>query len=411
MTTLREFEQHLREALAHLYDPTFRPPEPLWAVMGCDPQQGVEAVQAVIVQAIKHFEPTPEIPSSARIRRFYELLSYRFIQGLTQEQTAEVLNLSLRHIRREQQRAVGVLARRLWEQKQIEILTMTERSQNGVQLPGVTETEVESTAWRSQVRQELISLQKSAPGMVTEVKVAILSAAKLANALFPEHNVSLKVEPVQPNLAVMLHPSVLNQILITAIEKIAQPMSSGQITLQAKREDDQIKIVITGQPVAVEQPLYSDLIQEILNIVGGSSEVRTENERVSIELRLPSAHKITVLVVDDNADLVHFYRRYTTGTRYQIVHAAEGQRVFALIEDSPPDLIVLDVMLPDIDGWELLTQLREHPSTQATPIIVCSVVRREKLALALGAAMVVPKPVRYEQFIQALDQTLNRVAT
>jgi predicted DNA-binding protein (UPF0251 family) len=282
MATLKEFEQYLREALAHLYDPTYRPPEPLWAVMGCDPQKGVEAVQAVIVQAIKHFEPTPEIPSSARIRRFYELLSYRFIQGLTQEQTAEVLNLSLRHIRREQQRAVEVLARRLWEQKQIETL-MDERPPNEVHLPGVTDAEVASTAWRSQVRQELISLQKSAPGMVTEVKVAILSAAKLANALFPEHNVSLKVEPVQPNLAVMLHPSVLNQILITAIEKIAQPMSSGQITLQAKREDDQIKIVITGQPVAVEQPLYSDLIQEILNIVGGSSEVRTENERVSIE--------------------------------------------------------------------------------------------------------------------------------
>ena len=120
--------------------------------MGCDAQQGVEAMQAMIVQAIKHFEPTPEIPSSARIWRFYELLSYRFIQGLTQEETAEVLNLSLRHIRREQQRAVGVLARRLWEQKQIEILTVTERSQNGVQLPGVTETEVESSAWRSQVR-------------------------------------------------------------------------------------------------------------------------------------------------------------------------------------------------------------------------------------------------------------------
>lgn len=410
MVTLKEFEQNLREALTHLYDPTYRPPKQLWAVMGGGPQQEVEAIQTVLVQAIKHFEPTPEIPSSARIRRFYEVLSYRFIQGLTQEETAEVLNLSLRHIRREQQRAIGILARRLWEQKQPE-MGEAERPQNGLQLPAGGEAEAASTAWRSQVRQELISLQKSAPGIVTEINAAVASTAKLANALLPEHNISLQLEPVPPNLAVMLHPSVLNQILITAIEKLVQVMASGEIVLRARREGDWISITIAGRPVAGEQPPYSDLIHEILNMVGGSTQLHMENERVSFELRLPSAHKILVLVVDDNADLVHFYRRYTSGTRYQIIHAAEGQRVFELIEETPPDLIVLDVMLPDIDGWELLTQLREHPATQATPIIVCSVVRREKLALALGAAMYVPKPVRYEQFIQALDQTLNQVAT
>jgi CheY-like chemotaxis protein len=67
-------------------------------------------------------------------------------------------------------------------------------------------------------------------------------------------------------------------------------------------------------------------------------------------------------------------------------------------------------MLPDIDGWKLLTQLREHPATQAVPIIVCSVVRREKLALALGATMYVSKPVGYQQFVQALDQSLSQAA-
>jgi len=60
--------------------------------------------------------------------------------------------------------------------------------------------------------------------------------------------------------------------------------------------------------------------------------------------------------------------------------------------------------LPDIDGWELLTNLREHPATRSLPVIVCSVVREEELALALGAARYVPKPVRRQEFIQALDQ-------
>lgn len=407
MGTLTEFEQHLREALTHLYDPVYQPHEQLWAVLGCEPQRGVESLQAIIVQAIKRIEPGPNTPPSARIRRFYELLSHRFIQGLTQEETAEVLNLSLRHIRREQQHAVAILARRLWEQQYGEALSSGEETPLD---PELLSAEVESTAWRSQVRQELISLQKSAPGMVTEIEAAVASAARLTEALFPENTINLKIELAQPKLAVTIHPSVLNQILMTAIEKLTQQMSVGQISLWAGREGNEVKIVIKGQPVTAQKALYSDLIQEILNIVGGSSRVYAENKLVCFELRLPSAHKITVLVVDDNADLVHFYRRYILGTRYEIVHAAEGRQVFELIENFPPDLIVLDIMLPDSNGWELLTQLRQHPATQTVPVIVCSVVRREKLALALGATMYVPKPVGYQQFVQALDQALSQVA-
>jgi CheY-like chemotaxis protein len=69
---------------------------------------------------------------------------------------------------------------------------------------------------------------------------------------------------------------------------------------------------------------------------------------------------------------------------------------------------VLDVLLPDTDGWELLTYLHEHPATRALPILVASVVHGEELALALGATAYLSKPVRRQQFIQALDQARAR---
>jgi CheY-like chemotaxis protein len=64
-------------------------------------------------------------------------------------------------------------------------------------------------------------------------------------------------------------------------------------------------------------------------------------------------------------------------------------------------------MLPDVDGWDLLMHLHEDPTTREIPVIVCSVVREGKLALSLGAALHLPKPVEPCQLIQALDQVLQ----
>jgi two-component system sensor histidine kinase/response regulator len=126
-------------------------------------------------------------------------------------------------------------------------------------------------------------------------------------------------------------------------------------------------------------------------------------------IRLPRAASYKVLVVDDNPDLMHFYQRYVQGTRYQIVSLREGARVFETIQTVAPDVIVLDVMLPDADGWELLSHLHNHPTARSIPVIVCSVVREEELALALGAKLYVPKPVRRQEFIQALDRAMGQV--
>jgi CheY-like chemotaxis protein len=406
MKTFEEFEQHLRDALTHLYDPSYRPPDFLWTVTGADPEQGVEAVQAAIIQAVEALKPASNVPPNARIRRLYQVLFYRYVQELTQEETARHLGITPRHLRREQQQVVHLLAQRLWEQRRVRELLVDDRVQNTIQSPAAIEPEAGSTAWRSQVRQELESLQQNAPGTVADVAATMHGMVKLGSALTSRHGVSLEMKSVQPDLTVSIHPSALRQILITAIEKLVQHMSSGQITLRAERVAERVKITITGDPATTGKPLESDLIWEILMRQEGSIEVKVEGSQISFQVELLSADKVTVLVVDDNAELVNFYQHYTTDTRYQIVHLAEGKRLFETIAAVTPDIIVLDVLLPDVDGWELLTYLHEHPDTQATPVIVCSVVRREELALALGAALYLSKPVRRQHFIQALDRAL-----
>jgi CheY-like chemotaxis protein len=71
-------------------------------------------------------------------------------------------------------------------------------------------------------------------------------------------------------------------------------------------------------------------------------------------------------------------------------------------------VIVLDVMMPGVDGWELLQRIRHAPELEAVPVVVCSVLKDADLAEALGAAAFVNKPVLRQSFITALETALAR---
>jgi CheY-like chemotaxis protein len=153
-------------------------------------------------------------------------------------------------------------------------------------------------------------------------------------------------------------------------------------------------------------PLSADGVRELVDGQGGSVELLMRDDALLFSVELPLAGR-TLLVVDDNADLVHLYRRYILGTPYQIVHLGQGTALFEAIDEHVPDLVVLDVMLPDVDGWELLANLHQHPSTRRLPVVVCTVVDGRELALALGADVYLPKPVQRDDFLRAVDQALS----
>jgi Amt family ammonium transporter len=81
-----------------------------------------------------------------------------------------------------------------------------------------------------------------------------------------------------------------------------------------------------------------------------------------------------------------------------------------LAEACQPRAILLDIMMPGLDGWELLERLREHPRTGGVPVIVCSIVPQESLARLLGAADYIRKPVTRRALLAALDRHVNSLA-
>ena len=151
MGSFEKFEQYLNDALNHLFDPTYKPPELLWTVTGSNPQQThrVKAVQAAIIQAIENLKPAADIPPTARIKRLYEVLAYRYLQGLTQDKAAEQLGITPRHLRREQQQATHVLAQQLWEQSHLELPIIDVSSPQETEPTEDTQTNDQPASWRS----------------------------------------------------------------------------------------------------------------------------------------------------------------------------------------------------------------------------------------------------------------------
>lgn len=409
VNAVEKFRHELQDTLTHLHDPDFRPPSHIVAALGCQREQGPVAVQVALTQLIEGHWHSGDTAGSGPNVAERQVLQQRFVLRLSQEETATRLNMSVRTLQRVQRRAVYMLARYLWVQSN-PTPTRSEFGESAdrplAQSAPAQTTHPETTrAWQTQVKQELESLHQNSPDSLSDVGVSLQRVLTVGQAVANKRSVVVEAAATPAKLMAAIHPSALRHVLITAIEQMAQRMTMGKITLDAMTQGGAIQITVVGAPVIASTPLHSEQMHEIVATHGGWVEVTTVGDAMRLQIELPSSgQKVVVLVIDDNADLVAFYRRYVAGTHYEINHLADGNRLFAAIEEERPDMIVLDVLLPDLDGWELLTYLHEHPATRTIPILVASVVRGEELALALGAAAYLSKPVRRQEFIQALDQ-------
>jgi two-component system response regulator MprA len=122
----------------------------------------------------------------------------------------------------------------------------------------------------------------------------------------------------------------------------------------------------------------------------------------------PTAPTATILVVEDDPALAQTLRDILEAEGYAVHHAAGGAGARAALEGAPPDLILLDLMLPDVDGLVLCADLK---SRSGAPIIVCSATARKRdsvLSLKLGADDFVAKPFDVDELLSRIEATLRR---
>jgi signal transduction histidine kinase/DNA-binding response OmpR family regulator len=121
------------------------------------------------------------------------------------------------------------------------------------------------------------------------------------------------------------------------------------------------------------------------------------------------AERPHVLLVDDNADMRDYVRRLLA-TRYDVQVAEDGEAALAAIEKHPPDLVLSDIMMPRLDGLDLLTRLRSNPDTSTLPIILLSARAGEESrveGLQTGADDYLIKPFTARELLARVASNLD----
>jgi len=116
----------------------------------------------------------------------------------------------------------------------------------------------------------------------------------------------------------------------------------------------------------------------------------------------------TVLVIDDDPATLDLMIRTLSREGIAVVAASSAQGALSLAEALRPALIILDVLMPDVDGWELLGALKGAPSAASIPVIMMSISDEAQRGLRLGAAGFLVKPIERERLLGALAVHLRR---
>jgi CheY-like chemotaxis protein len=400
-----DFSQKVTHALAHLYDPDILRKHPLLELFGLSSQPNAQTLlREKLMRGIEELKPSPNIPIESRAWRVYKILHMRYIQQMDQEQTAHQIGVGVRHLRREQSAAVNALADALYQK-------LAPGGEAPRQESAAADRPAQLTA--DPVAGEFAWLQRSETGEDADLYELVHLAVQLVAPLAAVRSITLENQVPADIPHALIFPAAMRQALISMTTYAINRLLSGKIIFQAIQADSTIELTLSAQstqPLAREAPGSQESLRSIQLLLGKHSpQLSTEmsGDCFVYRLRLPAHRPVTVLMIDDNRDVAELFQRYVYGTEFRIEAVSDPAQVFAACEDLQPQVILLDIMIPHIDGWELLGRIRQHPRTQQAPIIVCSALPERDLALALGAAAYLHKPVGRADLMAALKQVVS----
>lgn len=402
--TREAFARWVQEALQRLYDLPYLQKHPLADVLAAaepDRLQRVPHLRRELLDAIHTLAPAQGAQAQSPDWRAYRILELRYIEGLTPPEVMQQLALSRSYYFREQARMLDALTTTLWERWQQSAQAAPAAEQVGPSREQLAYAEASRLA--AQATGEHVDPADVLQQLAPLVESLAHSQGKRVQVDLPAQLVPLRADRV-----------LLRQALVTAITYALDIASEQavQITGFNERRAAGIAIHVAGAPEAAQPGRGLEVCAQLMQALGGELQVEhTFGGLWQARLAWPTEAIHTLLVVDDNQDFANLFRRYLASHSWRVVGAADGEQARQAIAEHLPTAIILDVMMPREDGWELLMALRASEATRATPIIICSVLNEPRLAQALGADGYLTKPVNQQALLRALAPLAQAAAS
>ena len=115
----------------------------------------------------------------------------------------------------------------------------------------------------------------------------------------------------------------------------------------------------------------------------------------------------TVLIIDDDPTVSGLMERQLLKNGYKVLTAPNGKEGLKLAKEKQPDVITLDILMPEIDGWSTLRSLKADPDVQKIPVIMASILDEKNKGFSLGAADFLSKPIEKDYLLDAVRRLIG----
>ncbi len=408
----RGFTLLVRSALTHLYDYSHLESHPLASLISHIPSSDrvtrAVRLRRLLLDCIEAIGNENRTRPDAEADRMCAILTYRYVDGMSLEEVAARRGLSPRQTYRLLKmgvEAVAGLAR-----QRISALSdgLADKAASLEQpyagSPTLTQAEVARLCQGA--RSETLDPCELLEGVVALLEPVCRRAGQ---------QIRLECADAWPP-TITARRVVLRQGLLALFEYALDEAAGRDLMVRATRDDRALHIAVTqvARPMPSQSPKASPRMSgpletacALLEAQGGRLEVVCDEAGWHAHVRLPITGQSSILAIDDNEEIVTLLRRYLAGYELEVIGAHNGEEGLRLAGAAQPRVIILDVMLPDQDGWEVLQRLKASPATRDIPVIIHTVLQVAQLAESTGAAAWVPKPASQHALLAAITRWLG----
>lgn len=392
-----EFNQQIRDCLVHLYDFAFLQNHPLVQIWFPDISgiQRVQLLRETVIASIENLRPPSDISFHDKEARLYNILILRYVERQPAQDVIQQLALSDRQFYRDHPRAIDVLCDMLWEK-----------------LTGITVQPPASESLDVSVESEIRRISQDTQSRSIDLETLLLGAIESVHGLARENELQIVFhKSSEMPMTVFANRTILRQIILILLTQLTvHSAQTSLISITIASHDFEYDINFT---LALHENLPQlesvleehEAFQQMFKTLGARLSFTSDSE-FQITLHIPQG-RYNILLVDDNPDILDLFRRYLTSEPYHIHATQSGDEAIAYARQQQPNIIILDIMLPQQDGFEILQNLKNHYSTQDIPVLICSVLEISSLSQSLGANSYLKKPPGQNELLNALAQWLE----